>query len=74
MRKESKKELKNESIGALWINNGKNTIYLSGQIEIDGKKHNIVVFKNNYKKEDKHPDYKIYLKKEKSEDNEDLPF
>jgi uncharacterized protein (DUF736 family) len=57
-----------KSIGALWAhvsNGGKK--YLSGSIEIDGKKVNIVVFDNAYKKEDKHPDFTIFLSEKRSE-------
>lgn len=71
-KKQEKTEVKNESIGALWIGEGKTGKFMSGEIELDGKKTRIIVFKNNYKKEDKHPDYRIYLAKEKTED--DLPF
>lgn len=53
---------KQKDIGALWLNESKSgTKYMSGSIEIDGVKHKIVVFKNNYKEQEKHPDYKIYL-------------
>lgn len=75
-RKEKKE--KNQSIGALWFQKGKKMNYMSGQIEIEGELHKIVVFKNDYKKEDKQPDYRIYLKAEKpaeeTEDPDDLPF
>lgn len=58
---------KNESIGALWENEGKNgTKYLSGNVEIDGKKHPIVVFKNTYKQPgEKSPDWRILPKQQK---------
>lgn len=56
------------SIGALWLAEAKNgTKYLRGEIELDGEKHKIIVFKNDYKKEDKHPDYRIF----QSEDQQD---
>lgn len=54
----------NESIGALWMNESKDgKKYMSGSVTIGGATHKIVVFKNNYKEEDKHPDYKIYPSK-----------
>ena len=75
-----------KSIGALWIMSGDKDEYWKGNIEIDGEKHNVIVFKNSYKK-DKQPDFKIYeaRKKEKTEKTEaekafdemfpiDLPF
>jgi len=39
-----------KSIGALWIQTGEKGEYWKGNIEIDGKKQNVIVFKNNYKK------------------------
>lgn len=77
-KKEKKEEKKNESIGALWINEGKSQKYLAGQVDLNGKLTKIVVFKNTFKKDEKQPDYRIYLKNEKvSEEQEtidDLPF
>ena len=49
-------------IGALWIGGNGSKKWMSGNVEIDGKKTSIIVFKNDYKKEDKHPDYNIFLK------------
>lgn len=58
----------NESIGALWKNEGKNGTYLSGNVEIDGRKVPIVIFPNTYKKPgEKTPDYRILPKKQKSD-------
>jgi len=56
------KNTKNK-IGALWLKKSKNaTNYLSGTITLpDGIQRNIVVFKNTYKSEQKHPDYRIFL-------------
>jgi len=51
----------NDSIGALWQKSGKKGTWFSGSIEVEGKKIPLVVFKNDYKKEDKHPDYKIFI-------------
>jgi hypothetical protein len=59
----------NNNAGALWvakdINTGEpkkdknNNNYLTGEILVDNQKIRIMVFKNFYKKEDKHPDYNI---------------
>lgn len=52
---------KKKDCGAMWWHTSqKGTRYLSGNIEIDGKKHQIVMFENSYKEQEKHPDYKIY--------------
>lgn len=67
-----------EKLGALWVKTGKNGKFMSGVVEIDGVKTNIVVFKNDHKENEKHPDYKIYLSEGRKEqvDNgdEDSPF
>lgn len=39
--------------------------YLSGQVEIDGKKIKLTAFKNDYKKVEKHPDYILYIDRKK---------
>lgn len=55
-------DTKRKDIGAFWIKTSKaGDKFMSGHIEINGVKHDVVVFKNGYKKEDKHPDYKVYL-------------
>lgn len=49
----------NNKIGALWIKRSQEgTTYFSGEIEFDGVKKRIVIFKNE-KKSDKQPDYRI---------------
>lgn len=50
-----------DSIGALWEKSSSKGTYFTGQIEIKGVKIPIVCFVNNYKKEDKHPDYRIFV-------------
>ena len=51
---------KEDKCGALWLNESKSgTKYMSGSIELDGVVTKIVVFKNSYKEQDKHPDYVI---------------
>ena len=67
--------MSNDKIGALWSNTGKQGEYLSGSIEIDGKKIGIVCFKNTYKKDEKHPDWNILISKPKEEKkDESIPF
>lgn len=47
------------AIGALWVKTSKKgTQYMSGTIEIDGQKMNIVCFANK-KTKDSQPDYRI---------------
>ena len=68
-----------EEIGALWSKRDKNDEpFLSGQIEVNGEKKKILVFKNKHRKEDKHPNYRIFLSdgppKKKDFEDEDVPF
>jgi hypothetical protein len=53
---------KKPSIGGLWEKVTKNgSVFLSGNIEIDGKKVRISCFQNGYKKAgDNQPDLRIY--------------
>ena len=52
---------KQKDCGALWENTSKNGAkYMSGSVEFDGVKHKIVVFRNTFKEQDKHPDFKVY--------------
>lgn len=47
-------------IGAVWLRDAKSGMkYMSGQLELDGVKHNITIFKNK-KQQDNHPDYQIF--------------
>ena len=50
--------------GALWEKQtSKGDTYYSGSVEVDGTKYQVSFFKNNYKKEDKHPDWKTIPEK-----------
>lgn len=51
---------KEDKLGALWVKSNDRGDYMSGQIEINGTKHDIVVFANGYKEESKHPDWIVY--------------
>ncbi len=59
---------KEDNIGALWIKNNNGNVSMSGYVEIDGKRTNLVCFTNGYKKEDKHPDWNILISKPQSRD------
>jgi uncharacterized protein (DUF736 family) len=68
---------KQDRLGALWIKTSKNGIkFLSGKVgDVQ-----VVVFKNGYNKEDKHPDFIVYKSTPKPQgqnpDNfeDDIPF
>lgn len=54
-----------EKIGSFWVKKikGKDEKYLSGFIEIEGKKYIVLLFKNNKKQDGKnHPDWELFLK------------
>lgn len=55
-------------LGALWKKTSqKGEVFMSGEIEINGVKTKIVVFKNSHKEQEKHPDYNILLSEEKGQ-------
>ena len=61
------------SIGALWINEGKNGKFMAGKITIEGVSTPIAIFKNKYKNTDNHPDYRIFVSKKQVEKIPDIP-
>ena len=61
---------RDDELGALWLKEGKNGTYMSGKLTTPGGEEvQVVVFKNNYKKEEKHPDYRILQSKPKGGDS-----
>ena len=57
-----------KNIGAFWLKTSKaGNKFMSGNIEIKGEKHEIVVFENTHKTQENQPDYKIYLSEKKKE-------
>ena len=51
-----------KKIGALWVKDSKSgQKFFSGEIEINGIKNNIIIFKNKYRENDKQPGYNIFL-------------
>jgi len=49
--------IKEHEIGALWLKTSqKGTKFMTGKI--NGQ--DVVVFKNQFKEQDKHPDYRVY--------------
>jgi len=55
-------------IGALWSKtSSKGTAFFTGNVEIDGIKTDIVIFKNDKGDNEKRPDFKIYKSKPKDD-------
>jgi len=50
-----------EKCGALWVKDGKKGKFMSGEIEINGEKLRVMVFKNDKDGVDKRPDYRIMM-------------
>lgn len=83
-KKTNKQQKKNKlrKVGALWLRTAKNSgdKYMSGVVDIDGDNSiRVVVFKNGYKEETKHPDYVIYIQEdaddtEEQQHDDDIPF
>lgn len=58
-----------DRIGALWVKESKNgQKFMSGNIEIDGQKIDVVVFKNDKGDNPKRPDYSILKSKPRQEE------
>ena len=65
---------KKQSIGAIWKKQVNGKELLSGSIEIEGKTYKLAIWQNDYKKEAKHPDYKIYLDTYESNNRQETPI
>ena len=59
-----KSDWSKREIGAFWTRESSKGKYLSGSIELEGKKVKVVMFPNRYKDNDKKPDYVLYLSQE----------
>jgi uncharacterized protein (DUF736 family) len=57
---------KDDKIGALWMKTTRdNAEYYKGSIEIGGQRHEVVIFRNGYKEQEKHPDFIVYRSRPK---------
>ena len=59
-----------DEIGVLWEKDGANGKYFTGTI--NGQK--VVVFANKFKKEERHPDWRVLISRPKEERGEEPPF
>ena len=63
-----------KDIGAFWDKTSKTGLrYLSGFVEIDGKRHELVVFANKKDGNEKRPDWRIYPSEPK-DSGDKVPF
>lgn len=61
----------NKDIGALWAKTSKKGLeFLSGTIEIDNVRHEIVLFKNGRKSKPNHPDWTIFKSAPRADSNQ----
>lgn len=52
----------NTNKGAVWLKTSKNGLkYMSGNINVNGVEHDIAIFKNDKKGNDKAPDYRLNI-------------
>lgn len=52
---------KDESIGALWVKKNQRGDFMTGYIEVNGQKIELVCFPNGFKTLEKHPDFRIMV-------------
>jgi uncharacterized protein (DUF736 family) len=64
-----------KDIGAFWERQSKaGKTYLSGSIEIDGKRIEIIAFRNDKGDNAKRPDWKVYPSEPLGDKTENIPF
>jgi uncharacterized protein (DUF736 family) len=57
----NKTDWKEREIGAFWKRESPSQKFLSGKIEVEGKKLEVILFTNKYKEKDNQPDYRLFL-------------
>jgi hypothetical protein len=61
-----------DELGALWTKEGKAGKYMTGYIEVNGQRIDIVVFTNNKRKSDKSPNARILRSKPREQQSQPL--
>lgn len=77
-----RREKNPNKIGALWLREDKDgKKYFGGKLEVGNQEIDVVVFKNGFKTEDKHPDYVVYISEKRGQagqtqrrNTDDVPF
>ena len=63
-------------MGAFWTQDGQKGKYLTGYVEVDElgvkRKLRVVMFPNRHKTNDKAPDYKLYISKDRDSETEEV--
>ena len=72
MTETSNNDWQERECGALWKQKGRNQNFLSGHVEVDNgfgekQKVKLVVFSNKHKSADNHPDFRVYLSKDRDQ-------
>jgi hypothetical protein len=66
---QKKSDWADREMGAFWTQDGKNGKFLTGYVELDElgikRKTRVVMFPNRHKINEKAPDYKLYISKDK---------
>jgi len=69
---------KQEAIGALWTKQGAKGEFMSGEVTIGGVKHEVTIFRNDFKKPgERTPDWRIYPRQapaQQQTQDDDIPF
>ena len=58
---------RDDELGALWEKTSENGPYMTGSVQVNGVKVDIVVFPNKYRKAENHPSYRILASRPKEE-------
>ena len=62
---EKQSEWSEREIGALWKRESPNQKYLTGKLKVDGVEKNVVIFSNKNKQKETHPDFRVYLSRDR---------
>ena len=65
MENTNKNEWSEREIGALWKRESPNQKYLTGKLKVDGVEKNVVIFSNKNKQKETHPDFRVYLSRDR---------
>ena len=71
MAENQKSEWQEREVGALWKKQSRaGQKYLSGKVKVGGEEVSVVCFTNDNKKNPNHPDFRLYLSRDRTESTE----